>query len=844
MKNKKKQLLLKYLEKKNAQRKRDTLLERVRELQKDPKKDVISTSQIRRKMDKESPRERKLKKASPPANTDTINSNPNSTPVDTPNTINSNSNTNTPVDTTNTNTTINSNTTNTPVDTTNSNTTINSNTPVSTPVDTNTTTSTSFQESEMDHRDGIVDLSREKRSADSAEFGEFAEGEEEEKNEKGEKGKKNEKGETSSRSSTPLIVTSKKHARCRNSAVSLPITYMEDEIVSSVKENYITIISGGTGTGKSTQVPQFMHENGFAEKKKICITQPRRVSTQAVAQRIADEQKDPVGGVCGYKMRYGTHVSERTDIFVLTEGVLLQELAEDPFLSKYSVVILDEVHERSMTSDTLLMVLAKLAAKGCLRLVLMSAGITQEYIESVSRISRTRPNVVKVDPQTYEVQVHYLPLGHYVFTEEMVKRVELLEGKPGSILAFVATKEETEDVRRRAERITRRKVYTLHSDTPLSIQKEILQSTHALVVATNVAETSLTLPDVRYVIDGGREVQRAFSYGTSAYEYRTCMVSKSSAAQRLGRTGRTGPGVCYRLYTVVEHEKMEETRAPEILRERALLPISALLKAGVRPQHIPQAEFVTPPKPEAIAKEMDVLSSLQMVSSVQVTPFGERVLSLPLDPVLGASIVRVLERSPEALAIHLEILASIEVCREVQSKDKRYTVHRGSSGEKCKGKGKGKEEGKEDEREEKEDEREEREKESLSLVSFPELSPFAREKRDRLIEHLQRSLRRTSPHLSPAPITSTSTSTSTSSTLSLTASSIQALSWACRKNMAVLSKGTVYHHGEEVHTAAPLGGVDSSSPVPVLYHTLTRFSASKKVNFTPVIVPSYASLTE
>lgn len=746
MKNKKKQLLLKYLGKKNAQRKRDALLERVRELQQTPKAAVVPTSQIRRKLPPEPRGHHKQTKrggglvtvsAEEPAEESMEE------PAEEPVTVQL--------------------------------------------ADEPALTSPA-------HRDGIVDLVQEARELDSLGAGYESPAL---------------AGPEAAQlaATAPLLVTSKRHARTRQLEVSLPITYLEDEIVSSIKENYITVILGGTGTGKSTQVPQFVYENGFAATKAICLTQPRRVSTQATAQRIADEQLQAVGSVCGYKMRYHSKVSASTKILVVTEGVLLQELAEDPFLSAYSVVILDEVHERSMISDTLLMILAKLAVKGYLRLVLMSADITAEYLDSVARIARVSPSVLRVEPQRYEVQVHYLPLREYRFMEEMVSRVEQLEDKPGSILAFVATKEETEQIKRVVR--TNRPVFTLHSDTTVSEQQAILRSQQALIVATNVAETSLTLPDVNYVIDGGREIQRSFSYLTNGYEYRVAMISQSSATQRLGRTGRTGPGSCYRLYTVVEHGKLAAAKEPEIVRERALLPVAALLKAGVRPANIVRAEFLTAPAALAINKELEQLRMLGVIDEA-VTPFGKKVLSLPINPVLGASIVRIAEGAPDSLGGHLDLVAGIELAKHPRGRGggEMVTVKGTRGGEQ-------------------------------SLVSYPALSLAGKEKAAQLVAHLKKALVR--HQIITAPV-ATSAAAATPSPADASPS-IAALAWACRHQLVVLAKGVLYHQGEEV-LGAPLGFVDSSSPVPLLYFTLTRFSGSKRVYLNPVIIPSYQPIAE
>ncbi|KAI5172658.1 hypothetical protein NEFER03_1714 [Nematocida sp. LUAm3] len=469
------------------------------------------------------------------------------------------------------------------------------------------------------------------------------------------------------------IRTLKTLSKTRRNGVSLPITHLEDEIVSSIKENYITAVVGGTGTGKSTQVPQFLYENGFCDSKRVCITQPRRVSAKYVAKRISEEQESKLGEICGYKMRYDSVYSENTQIFVLTEGVLLQELAEDPLLSKYSVILLDEVHERSLASDTLLLVLSKVSIKTGLRLVIMSAGITEEYVKRIEEITNTNIPVVHIESMTHEVQVHYLPLKEYSFLQELQKRVYALREEEGTILAFVATKNEC--MLLRDTLLINRPIHTLHSDSTPEEQEIIFSSKNILIIATNAAETSLTLPDVKYVVDGGREIQKVFSYETNCYEYKELLISKSSADQRKGRTGRVGKGTVYRIYTTVEYENMQESRTPEILRERVTSSVVSLLNTGVQPKYLKYLSYITPPPSLALEKELILLKSLEVLGE-RVTSFGEIVLSLPISPFLGATIARVLRSSPRLLHYAAMICSVIETLSDLPiTQQKSLNIH-------------------------------------------------------------------------------------------------------------------------------------------------------------------------
>ncbi|KAI5186531.1 hypothetical protein NEHOM01_1531 [Nematocida homosporus] len=457
------------------------------------------------------------------------------------------------------------------------------------------------------------------------------------------------------------IKTEKSLARTRSNLIgTLPITYLEDDIVSAIKEHSITILTGGTGSGKSTQVPQFLYENGFSGLGKICLTQPRRVSALAVAQRIAQEQKQALGTVCGYKMRQDSLCSAETEIVVVTEGVLVQELAEDPLLSKYSVVILDEVHERSLHSDALFLILAKVVRKRGLRLVLMSAGITPEYVQAVEDLAQVKVAQIGIEPLKHEIEVHYLPAKEYNPLQEIQNRVfRLVAEQSESVLVFVATIAETVFLAQSFARLDR-PVFTLHSKTPPKEQAAILSSSGALIIATNAAETSLTLPDVKYVVDGGREIEKTFCYDLGVYTYQEVLISRSSAAQRQGRTGRTGPGVCYRIYTAAEYNSMRTARDPAVRRERILPLVSLLLRTGVHPDKIKRVPYLTSPLPQAITSELSMLKRLHIIQD-RLTEFGRQVLTTSLDPLLAAVVVRAAHESPQDLAALLSLAVRMEV---------------------------------------------------------------------------------------------------------------------------------------------------------------------------------------
>lgn len=602
-----------------------------------------------------------------------------------------------------------------------------------------------------------------------------------------------------------MIKTSKNLSKIRTVSVNLPITHMEDEIVTAVKENHITIITGGTGSGKSTQVPQFLYENGLTEHKKICITQPRRVSTQAVCRRIAEEQKSAVGSICGYKMRYDSRVSENTEIVVVTEGVLLQEMADDPFLSEYSVVILDEVHERSLCQDTILLVLAKIAVKSTLRLVLMSASITDEYVESIERISGIKVKRVEIEPLQYNVEIHYLQLRQYNYLEEMKRRIASLEEEEGSILGFVSTKEETEKMKSDLESIISKKiVYALHSDTSEEIQQSILRSKNAIVIATNVAETSLTLPDVNYVVDGGREIVKKYSYKENAYTFETCLVSKESTEQRKGRTGRVGPGICYRIFTTVEYEKMQENREPEIKRERVLPMVSALIKAGVTPGKIDRIQCITAPPPESVQKEIEELKRLSILDSASaMTQFGKNVLSLPIDPVLGSALLRAHSKSDKYLQYMIDIIARIELYNSRRVSYAPSYVQ-----------------------------------DTNTYIEVLCRESVGNTQRKRLIEHIEKGVRKILPDAKIDILERPEIDPENKEGFIACG---KILAWSLAKNMVTFYNEKYYHNGQEVKVRTPLPRISADKPIPIMYYSLVYPDTedTSKVALIGAVIPEY-----
>ncbi len=430
---------------------------------------------------------------------------------------------------------------------------------------------------------------------------------------------------------------------------NLPIVAEREAIIAAIHEHQVLVIAGDTGSGKTTQLPKMCLEAGRGEGKMIGCTQPRRIAATSIAARVAEELGE-LGSVVGYKIRFRNQTSAATRIKFMTDGILLAEAQGDRFLAAYDTIIIDEAHERSLNIDFLFGIMHRiLKRRPDLKLIITSATIDTEKF---SKAFGNAP-IIEVSGRTYPVDTRYLTFdeggdeGAYV-EQAVQSAMELLRQEgPGDMLVFMPTERDIrEAVALFASRFDRNKggeiplVLPLYGRLAGREQNQVFQNTGRvkIVVATNVAETSLTVPGIRYVVDTG--LARILSYNVRARTSKlpVTKISRASCDQRAGRCGRIGPGICLRLYEEGDYLNRPEFTRPEILRSNLAEVILRMtsLKLGA-PASFP---FVDPPTSRAIADGYQLLAELGALDEKkQLTHFGRLMARLPLDPRISRMII-------------------------------------------------------------------------------------------------------------------------------------------------------------------------------------------------------------
>ncbi len=437
----------------------------------------------------------------------------------------------------------------------------------------------------------------------------------------------------------------------------LPIAAHRDELIAAIREHQVVIVAGETGSGKSTQLPKLCLAAGRGVEGVIGHTQPRRVAARTVAERIAAELDTPLGDAVGFSVRFDDRVGDGTLVRVMTDGILLAELPRDPALDGYDTLIIDEAHERSLNIDFLLgYVRGLLPERPDLRVIVTSATIdTERFAEHFARPDGTPAPVFVVEGRTYPVEVRYRPYGAEANPPDRRDQVQAVldavdelarEGR-GDVLVFLSGEREIHDTADALRDLRRDglEVLPLYARLSAAEQHRIFQPHRGrrVVLATNVAETSITVPGVRYVVDAGTARISRFSRRLKVQRLPIEPVSQASADQRAGRCGRVAPGVCVRLFTEDDYQSRPEFTEPEILRTNlasVILQMTALGLGDV--EHFP---FVEPPDRAAIRDgyilldELGALRAGRIGAARELTRTGRQLARLPVDPRLGRMIV-------------------------------------------------------------------------------------------------------------------------------------------------------------------------------------------------------------
>ncbi len=429
----------------------------------------------------------------------------------------------------------------------------------------------------------------------------------------------------------------------------LPITARRDELLATIRDHQVVVVAGETGSGKSTQLPKLCLELGRGGDGLIGHTQPRRVAARTIAARIADELGTALGDVVGYSVRFDDRVRDGTQVRVMTDGILLAELGRDPQLRRYDTLIIDEAHERSLNIDFLLGYLRRLLPqRPNLKLIVTSATIdTERFAAAFADRDGTPAPVVEVTGRTYPVEVRYRPIEVQRDQAEAIGDAvdELAASGPGDVLVFLSGEREIHDA---ADALRRRfttgtEVLPLYARLSTGEQQRIFQA-HAgrrIVLSTNVAETSITVPGVRFVVDTG--VARISRYSRRLKVQRLPIepISQASADQRAGRCGRLGPGVCIRLYTEDDLAARPEFTEPELLRTSLAAVILQMLALDLG--DVATFPFIEPPDTAAIRDGFLLLEELGAISGDaddrRLTRIGRKLARLPVDPRIGRMVL-------------------------------------------------------------------------------------------------------------------------------------------------------------------------------------------------------------
>lgn len=513
----------------------------------------------------------------------------------------------------------------------------------------------------------------------------------------------------------PLAI---KKQKLLNSRQNLPIWSRQKDIRSSLRQHDILVLSGETGSGKSTQLPQFLLTESWCTGK-IAVTQPRRVAAISLARRVAEEMGSPLGSSSpaskvGYSVRFDDNTSPGTKIKYLTEGMLLQEMLRDATLSQYSCVVVDEVHERSVDVDLLLGFLKQVMESGKrkkpLKTVVMSATadverlakffatLTKRQLQEISgdetsgavdddvefngfsddgkaTSTHEEVSICQVEGRQYPVKLHYLEKPTEDVVDAALQRILQIHCKepmPGDILVFLTGQEIIHSLQKLVEELAaslppeypKVLVLPLFAALPQASQQRIFErappNTRKIILSTNIAETSVTVPGVRYVVDTGKAKIKQFRNRLALESLLVKPISKSSADQRKGRAGREAAGQCYRLYTEQSYVELEKDTSPEILRCDLSNAVLKMKARGV--DDVLSFPFLTPPNREAMEKALLQLLLLGTLNeNGKINDVGRKVARLPLTPTLGRIVLEAAKPERDCLLEVIDIIACLSV---------------------------------------------------------------------------------------------------------------------------------------------------------------------------------------
>lgn len=441
----------------------------------------------------------------------------------------------------------------------------------------------------------------------------------------------------------------------------LPVHSQRDEFLKIFQSTQIMVFVGETGSGKTTQIPQFVLYDDMPHLAgtQVACTQPRRVAAMSVAKRVADEMDVELGQEVGYNIRFDNKTSNKTILKYLTDGMLLREAMDDHNLSRYSCIILDEAHERTLSTDILMGLLKQVSLRRPdLKIIIMSATLDAEKFQNYFNDAP----LLAVPGRTHPVEIYYTPEFQRDYLDAAIRTVLQIHATEdeGDILLFLTGEEEIEDACRKisleADELIREqncgpvKVYPLYGSLPPHQQQKIFEPApeaftpngrpgRKVIISTNIAETSLTIDGIVYVVDPGFSKQKVYNPRIRVESLLVSPISRASAQQRAGRAGRTRPGKCFRLYTEEAFNKeLIEQSYPEILRSNLASTVLELKKLGI--DDLVHFDFMDPPAPETMMRALEELNYLKCLSDEgELTALGRMASHFPLDPMLAVMLV-------------------------------------------------------------------------------------------------------------------------------------------------------------------------------------------------------------
>ncbi|UGQ16472.1 ATP-dependent RNA helicase [Borrelia sp. RT5S] len=437
----------------------------------------------------------------------------------------------------------------------------------------------------------------------------------------------------------------------------LPIYRYRDELILLLRSNNVLIVESPTGSGKTTQIPRIIYEAGFAKLGKIGVTQPRRIATVSIAEYIARNIGVNLGEEVGYKIRFQDVVSSRTKIKLMTDGVLLQELKKDTLLYEYDVIVIDEAHERSLNIDFILGLIKDILKKRSdFKVIISSATINTQVF---SNYFNNAP-ILNIATITYPVQIIYNPplintsKGMILKIKEIISSI--VKGKQeGDILIFLSGEKEIKETIKEIHALNLKKdliILPLYGRMAKEAQEQIFMPTpknkRKIIVSTNIAETSITIENIKIVIDSGKVKTNKFQMKTHTYSLQEVPISKSSATQRAGRAGRLSKGTCYRLYRRDEYQLRDEYQKEEIYRTDLSEVILRMADIGIK--NFTKFDFISKPSIKSIQTASDILKSLDAINDKnELTEIGKYMIVFPLIPIHSRALVEAMINYQQAI---------------------------------------------------------------------------------------------------------------------------------------------------------------------------------------------------